>query len=100
MTIGNLFTALRQGYVLKNPATWKNQQLAVNALAAVIGAAIAIANELGYSIRLSDDIVAAAGLVVWGVYNAYTTVATTDKIGLRPKDGNADVDGSSGCTGA
>lgn len=85
MTIGNLFTALRQGYILKNPEVWKNRTVAINALVAVIGAALAIAKEFGYTLALSDDTVNAAALVVWGVFNAWSTVATTDKIGLRSK---------------
>lgn len=99
MTVGNLFLVLRQGYILKNAETWKNRTVAVNALTALLGAAVVLANEFGYPVSFSDDVVAAAALVVWGVFNAWSTVATTDKIGLRPKAGDAGVDGQSGGTG-
>ena len=88
MTIGNIFTALRQGYILKNPEAWKNRTVATNALIALLGVALAVAQEMGYAINLSDDVVAALALVVWGVFNAWSTAATTDKIGLRPRGNN------------
>ena len=100
MTIGNLFTALRQGYILRNPATWKNRTVAINALVAVIGAVLGIAGEFGHALNIGDDVIGAAALVIWGVFNAWSTVATTDKIGLRPKDGDVGVDGPSGGSGA
>lgn len=85
MNVGNAIQALRAGWILRNPATWKNRTAAVNALTSLIGVALAIAQGFGYEIHLADDVVAAAGVVVWGVFNAWSTVATTDKIGLRGK---------------
>lgn len=93
MTVGNAIQALRYGWILRNPATWKNRTVAVNALVALFGVALAVAKEFGYEVILSDDIVSAAALVVWGVFNAWSTAATTDKIGLLPARRSDGVDG-------
>ena len=93
MTVGNAIQALRAGWILRNPSTWKNRTVAINALVALFGVALAITKELGYELILSDDIVSAAALVVWGVFNAWSTAATTDKIGLLPKSRDTGVDG-------
>lgn len=100
MTIGNLFTALRQGYILKNAESWKNRTVAVNALVALITVALAVAGEFGYALKLDDEIVSSAAVAVWGLFNAWSTVATTAKIGLRTKDESGGLDGESGGTGS
>ena len=95
MSISNLFLALRQGYILKNAESWKNRTVAVNALTALIGVLAALAKEFGYGIPVSDEMAVAIATGVWGVvgvFNAWSTVATTDKIGLRPKAVPAGVD--------
>lgn len=93
MTIGNLFTALRQGYILKNAESWKNRTVAVNALMALITVALAVAGEFGYALKLDDEIVSAAAVTVWGLFNAWSTVATTAKIGLPSKPDGGGLDG-------
>lgn len=102
MNVGNAVQAMRAGWILKNPETWKNRTIAVNALVAVLGVAAAVARGFGYDLSVSDEILAAVATGVWGivgVFNSWSTVATTDKVGLRPKSGNPGVDGSSGSAG-
>lgn len=102
MTIGNLFTALRQGYILKNPETWKNRTVAVNALMALLGVALAVAKGAGYDIPVSDEMLGAVAAGIWGivgVFNSWSTVATTAKIGLRSSVDGVGPDRNSGSTG-
>lgn len=100
MNIGNALQALRAGWILKNPESWKNRTVVVNALVSLIGLALAVASEAGYAISLSDDVVAAIALAVWGMFNAWSTVATTTKIGLRAGGTDTGDNGASGSAGA
>lgn len=98
MNVGNAVQALRAGWILRNPETWKNRTVAINALTAVLSVAIAIARGFGYELPVSDEIVAAVATGLWGVvgvFNSWSTVATTDKIGVQPKGGGGRVDGPS-----
>lgn len=85
MQVGNAITALRAGFVLKNPATWKSRQNAVNALTGLLALAAALAKGFGYDIPVTDEILGAAAAGVWAVvslFNVWGTTATTDKVGL------------------
>lgn len=94
MNVGNAVQALRAGWILKNPETWKNRTVAVNALTALLGVVLAIAREgFGYDLVVPDDVIAAAGLTVWGLFNAWSTVATSAKVGLHTKGGDRGVGG-------
>ncbi len=80
--------AINAGESLANPATWKNRQLAANALLVVLGAIAAFVPNLGVS---HEDLQAiAAGIAATGgLLNAYLTAATSTKVGLPPRGGGA-----------
>ena len=102
MNVGNAITALRAGWILKDPETWKNRQNAVNALTGLIAVVVAIAKGFGYDIPVTDEILGAAAAGVWAIvsmFNVWGTTATTAKVGLRAKDGGAGVGGSPSGTG-
>jgi hypothetical protein len=100
MQIGNAIQALRAGWVLRNPEAWKNRTVTVNALTALFGLVLALAKEVaGYDLNLPDDVVAAAGLVVWGVFNAWSTLATSAKVGVRTHRDDDRLDGERGDAG-
>lgn len=83
--VGNVFTALKAGYALKDSEVWKNRQTAVNAIAAVLSAAMAIAQGLGYGFAVSNETMLAISGGIWalvGVFNSWATVATSAKVGL------------------
>jgi len=89
--VGNVFTALKAGYALKDSEVWKNRQTAVNAIAAVLSAAMAIAQGLGYGFAVSNETMLAISGGIWalvGVFNSWATVATSAKVGL-PVGGSA-----------
>jgi hypothetical protein len=90
--VGNIFAALKAGYALRDSAVWKNRQTAVNAIAAVLSAAMAIAQGLGYGFPISNDSLLTISGGVWvvvGLFNSWATVATSAKVGL-PVDDSAD----------
>ncbi len=92
MNIGGVFGALRAGWVLRDPKTWKERTVAVNALAGLLSALLAIAQGAGYAtgLHLDGDVVVSLAGGVWAAvaaFNSWSTVATTDKIGLLPARG-------------
>jgi hypothetical protein len=101
--IGNAITAMRKGTQLANVETWKNRTVAVNAVAALGGAILGIANALGYPIPLDAEQVDALAVVlvtVVGLFNGWSTLATSTKVGLpdhRPPDPQSGP-GSTGAT--
>lgn len=85
--ITNFIEALRLGHMLRDPTSWKNRQLVINAIAAILGFIVALANLFGFPINLDAETTAAVGSVVWTIvslFNGWATVATTEKIGLLP----------------
>jgi hypothetical protein len=83
--IGNVVTAMRAGYILRDPANWKRKQVAVNALTLLITAALGIANYYGHNYVVPQEVLTEVVIGVWSVvslFNGWATVATTDKIGL------------------
>ena len=85
-----LFKALRKGSVLAQPAKWKTQQIVVTALAGTAVLLYQFSVALGWApawLTQSQvvEISTAVGTVLFVVHNITATVATTDKIGLRPK---------------
>lgn len=83
----SIFAALRYGSSLTDPVIWKQRQNLTNSLIGLLGA-VAVFLPIGIS---SDQVIDIVGGIVAlvGVYNVYTTTATTDKIGLQPKDTDA-----------
>jgi hypothetical protein len=83
--IGNAITAMRKGRQLANVETWKNRTVAVNAVAALAGAILGIANALGYPIPLDAEQVDALAVVLVtavGLFNGWSTLATSAKVGV------------------
>lgn len=80
-------TVLRRGQVVADPATWKNRQIAVTAVSALIAAGVALAEVFGYGIPIDRESLdgLAAGLVTLVLlFNGWATAATSDKVGLPP----------------
>ena len=81
----DLFRALQAGKELANAETWKRVQVWTSHLTILLGAGVSIASAMGYPIPLTPDqittLVSAVAVLV-GVFNAYTTVSTTSRIGL------------------
>jgi hypothetical protein len=101
--IGNTITAMRKGRQLANVETWKNRTVAVNAVAALAGAVLGIAHAFGYSVPLDAEQIDALAVVlvtVVGLFNGWSTLATSAKVGVpdhRPPDPQSGP-GSTGAT--
>ena len=76
-----LCRVLRAGESLADSATWKNRQLSINAILAVL---YLLVKFLPVDLA-ADDIEAIATVIalIGGALNSYLTVATSDKVGLR-----------------
>jgi len=88
MVVTDLLSAFRAGRELANAETWKKRQVLVNALVAVLTAAVALAAFLGHQVNLdSQDVqaIAASVAAVVGLFNGAATVATTTRIGMPSK---------------
>ena len=79
---------LRYGVSVADPVTLKNKQNLTNTLIGLLGA---LAVFLPFEVTADDlgNIVGGVVAVV-GLFNVYATVASTDKIGLRPKREDSD----------
>jgi len=101
--IGRLFAlpdflrVIKAGEEVINPETWKNRQSLVNALVALLIPAVAIARSYGYAIPLSDDqIVQLVGLLTLLLFNVWATLATSKRVGVPSKSGDAPAVGTDG----
>lgn len=76
--------ALKAGQSLQNPAKWKNVQLIMTPMLVIVSAIFVF---LGVDLDEHQVNAIAFGLSTLGtiLFNAYFTVATTDKIGVQPK---------------
>lgn len=80
-----VITACYHGRSLGNAASWKNRQMTVNAILAVLGAGLVFAPE---HVELSGEqmeSIAGGIATALGLYNAWSTAATSDKVGLSAK---------------
>jgi hypothetical protein len=83
----DFITVLREGEELANAETWKNRQIAVGALTALLGSVASIAHSLGYGPQVDSDTLGAiaAGVVgCVGLFNVWTTAATSKRVGILP----------------
>lgn len=87
MLIGDIIQAFRKGQEVANPETWKNAQVAVNALSALFAALFAVAHGFGLDVPITQmqvDALASGVVAAVSVFNAVATVVSTKKIGLPP----------------
>ena len=90
--LGELIGALKAGQELKNVEVWKNTQAATGALVAIGGFAVVILGWVGVKIEITtDQLSAIAGGIATlvGVFNTYTTLASSKRVGL-PSGGGGD----------
>jgi len=84
-----LIAVIRKGSQVADPATWKERQVLANALAGLLVAAFAGARAMGWVVPGVDDALlvevgSSLAVILFALFNAITTVATTKKIGLDP----------------
>jgi len=83
MILNKLFAAanaIKAGESLKNPATWKNRQILMNAILIIVGT---IPQFVAIELSDADINSISYGLATLaGVLNTYFTAATSAKVGL------------------
>ena len=81
-----LFDLFKKGNEVKDPAAWKNGTIAVNAVAAFLGAAYIVAIKYGVNLpQFSDqDIMVFAGslITVVSAINSVVCVISSKKVGF------------------
>ena len=90
MLITDLMQAFRKGQEVANPETWKNAQIAVNTVSALLAAVLAIAKGFGFDLAITEaqiDALAAGIVAAVGVFNAVATVVSSRKVGLPASSG-------------
>ena len=76
-----LVTALQRGKELTNKATWKNAQALMSVFLVILSTIAEFVPDLGMTAQNENAI--AYGLVtIVGLFNAYTTVATSITVGI------------------
>lgn len=92
----DLFRALQAGKELANAENWKRAQVWTSNLTILLGCGVSIAAALGHPIPLTPDqitTVVSAVAVLVGLFNSYTTVATTTRLGV-PTRTDGDLPGT------
>jgi hypothetical protein len=84
-----LLTIFRKGAMVSDPTTWKNRQLAINAVFGLVSAAAVLAVQLGWvpdAIATETVQQFSEGLVIaiLAIINIVGTAATTKKVGIGP----------------
>jgi len=90
--LGMFYNVFRQGQAVADAAKLKNKQLLANTLAVLLASIVGVGKMYGYDFHLTpDDLnsIAGVGAVVFGLFNAGATVASSDKIGLPAKQSDS-----------
>ena len=87
----NWLEVFRQGQLVANPKKWKNAQMGASALSGLLLALYAVAVAKGWIPpgweTVVNSVSFAIASVVFLLFNPAVTVATSDKVGIRPKSG-------------
>lgn len=92
------YNVFRAGESVANPEAWKKGQITGGILATFLGAVVAAAKVFGYDLPLTDEQLAQIGgavLAVFGLFNAGSTAASSDKVGILPKKDDPTGNGNS-----
>lgn len=79
---------LKQGKIVSNPEAWKSGQITVSFLAGFIGLLLSAASIFGLDLPVTQDqllAIASGILTAFGLLNPVATVASSDKVGIKPK---------------
>jgi uncharacterized membrane protein len=73
---------LRKGRMVANPVKWKNRQIEVTAISALLLAVVHMIGAFGYELPVNEADITAISAGVIAVVNVLLTLATTEKVGL------------------
>jgi len=95
--VGAGINALRKGEILTHPERWKTAQAVSMALAAVavpVYSALCSSAEVCYGISQDQvtQIATWVGGIAFAVFQIWTTLATSEKVGIAPKKNEEPID--------
>ncbi len=88
--LSKLFTlpeVLKQGKVVANPEAWKNGQINTAYLVGFLGLLVASLSFFGVNLAIDEstlNTIAGAILALYGIYNQIVTMASSEKVGIKP----------------
>jgi len=97
MKINNMMEVFQAGKMVANPESWKNGTVKLNTIMVLISGVIWILNMFECSlcnIQLSADQVigiATGVMSIAGIFNAGSTLATSEKVGFTAKPSKVEV---------
>jgi len=91
MNAHNIFEVFRAGKSVANPEAWKKGTVSVNTILVLISGALSVMNFFdcsfcNFKLTSEEQLNIALGIMtIAGIFNAGSTAATTEKIGISPK---------------
>jgi hypothetical protein len=92
MNISQLTEVFNAGKAVANPEAWKKHTVTVNTLLVLISGSLAILHYFdcsicGFNLTPEQQMnIATFIMTMFGIFNAGSTIATTEKIGFKPKN--------------
>lgn len=74
-----LLSVLKEGNEFSNSAAWKSVQFWVSVITSLFG----VLGVLGYTLNFTDEEVTGFVVVIAGLLNAFITVGSSSKIGIK-----------------
>ena len=91
MKINQLMEVFQAGKTVANPEAWKKHTVTINTLLVLLSGALAILHYFDcsfcqFNLTAEEQLsIATFIMTIYGIFNAGSTVATTEKIGFKPK---------------
>jgi hypothetical protein len=92
MKINQLMEVFQAGKTVANPEAWKKHTVTINTLLVLLSGALGILHYFdcsfcSFNLTAEEQLsIATFIMTIYGIFNAGSTIATTDKIGIKPKD--------------
>lgn len=92
MKVNQLMEVFEAGKTVANPEAWKKHTVTVNTLLVLLSGALGVLHYFDcsfcqFNLTAEEQLsIATFIMTIYGIFNAGSTIATTDKIGLKPKE--------------
>ena len=88
--IKGLWNLMQAGKAVADPALWKNRQITVTALVAVLMAVVQLSKGSAYELPIDEDTATAIAGGLLAVVNVVLTLSTSEKVGFKPSENSTD----------
>lgn len=92
MKINQIMEVFQAGKTVANPQAWKKHTVTINTLLVLISGTLGILHYFDcafcqFNLTAEEQLsIATFIMTVYGIFNAGSTIATTEKIGFKPKN--------------